>query len=332
MLHKIGENKWTLQDHPTTLIDWKLIEDDDYFRYVINEDYQHFFPQYDVCKHHVKIFNDVGRTNMRCYIQLYENNKHVSFDFNPGYYVLMTRNYSQHILEKRILRQDEFLDVIPEPDMIKTDINTFFNNSQTYKDVGSLHKRAALLFGSHGTGKTTALTRICSEHIDGGGVVIFVSTSFDDMSTLYDLRKALGPRKVILIFEELTNRIEPGQDVATVLSFFDGQYSIDNTYSIATTNYPERLPANLIDRPGRFDLVLEFKNPTAKARRKFLENYLENVSDDDIKLTENFSLAYLKEVVIQCRLTGRTVREIFNNLKEQRSKLSGSFKKGVGLA
>jgi transitional endoplasmic reticulum ATPase len=75
--------------------------------------------------------------------------------------------------------------------------------------------------------------------------------------------------------------------------------------TLATTNYPQNLDWALTDRPGRFDVRLDFGYPNEKVREKILLKYLEPLQTKDVKVkeiakkTEGFSGAYLREIVQQ---------------------------------
>ena len=78
----------------------------------------------------------------------------------------------------------------------------------------------------------------------------------------------------------------------------------DGVITIATTNYPENLDNALADRPGRFDLRINFDLPTNELREHILEKYLSEVTDEKLELsslirkTEGLSGAYLREIII----------------------------------
>ena len=74
---------------------------------------------------------------------------------------------------------------------------------------------------------------------------------------------------------------------------------------MATTNYPQNLDWALADRPGRFDVRIDFGYPNEKVRENILLKYLEPLRTKGIKVkdlakkTDGFSGAYLREIVQQ---------------------------------
>ena len=108
----------------------------------------------------------------------------------------------------------------------------------------------------------------------------------------------------------------------------------DGVITLATTNYPQNLDWALADRPGRFDLRINFGFPDVKARRLIFEKYLRNCDQKGIdykawaKKTEGYSGAYLRELAAlsimiatekSIGLTDDIISEAFRELEAQRS-------------
>jgi AAA+ superfamily predicted ATPase len=78
--------------------------------------------------------------------------------------------------------------------------------------------------------------------------------------------------------------------------------------TLATTNYPERLDAAIMDRPSRFDRKYHFALPKAEERLAFARkwsrsgetelNLSEETEERIVSETEGFSYAYLKELFV----------------------------------
>jgi SpoVK/Ycf46/Vps4 family AAA+-type ATPase len=108
----------------------------------------------------------------------------------------------------------------------------------------------------------------------------------------------------------------------------------EGVITLATTNYPQHLDWALADRPGRFDLMINFCYPDKEARRLIFEKYLTNCSQGDInykswaKKTEGYSGAYLRELAAlsfmiatekDTALNNDIITEAFTELETQRS-------------
>ena len=77
----------------------------------------------------------------------------------------------------------------------------------------------------------------------------------------------------------------------------------DGVITIATTNYAQHLDAALADRPGRFDVRLDFGLPNEELREHIIEKYLADLGvnmklNGVVQKTEGLSGAYLKEMVM----------------------------------
>ena len=77
----------------------------------------------------------------------------------------------------------------------------------------------------------------------------------------------------------------------------------DGVITLATTNYANHLDSALADRPGRFDVRLDFGLPNEEVREHILEKYLGEIKSNVnvssfVKQTEGLSGAYLRELVM----------------------------------
>ncbi len=71
---------------------------------------------------------------------------------------------------------------------------------------------------------------------------------------------------------------------------------------VATANDPTCLDAAILKRPGRFDRVVQFRNPDAALRREYYRRLSPVLKGDNfgtaIEQTEGFSFAQLRETYI----------------------------------
>ena len=70
-------------------------------------------------------------------------------------------------------------------------------------------------------------------------------------------------------------------DLSAVLNILDGTLETPGRMIILTSNYPERLDQALI-RPGRIDLILEFKKANREIIKQMYECYLEQKADEEL--------------------------------------------------
>lgn len=224
------------------------------------------------------------------------------------------------------LEMDDYINLANSDKTVGEDIQRFLNNREVFERRGMEYSRGSLAYGPQGTGKTMTIMKSVNEIVsERDDTVAFVITSdypryFDEMS---DYKKIIeGNQNVIFIIEEITDQAE---DFETILSFLDGEHSWTRSYSIATTNYPNSVPENVIDRPGRFDNIYEFSNPGADDRRKYFEKQGVDYTEEVIKQTEGFSVAHLKEIILKSDLYNQSMTDTIQEMKELKEKIQNDF-------
>lgn len=217
---------------------------------------------------------------------------------------------------------DKYIDLNSEVlNNIIKDITMFIESEDLYKELSLMYKRGILLYGEPGNGKTMIISEIARRY--GKDSRIIKITRPWDIGSLEKFKGMLEDKLTIFIFEELTEFTE--DHVMDMLNFLDGQDSWNKSLVLATTNYPESLPSNLVDRPSRFDRIIHVGNPDSNTRKKYLETVLQRKIDDDIvKKTDGYSIAYLKEICIQHRLYNKSLIETIEML-DKRKKIITKF-------
>jgi len=129
---------------------------------------------------------------------------------------------------------------------------------------------------------------------------------------------------------------------SSLLNFLDGvgnPFKGIPTFIIATTNNPERSVGALIDRPGRFDKVIEMKTPTADENYKLIKfilgDFEEEIEESDESLKEaadlaaknEFSIAHLQESVVRSLLDDITIKEAVDQLVDHKKRFKEAFSK-----
>ena len=88
----------------------------------------------------------------------------------------------------------------------------------------------------------------------------------------------------------------------TLLNCLDGVATRDGTIVVATANDPTCLDPAILRRPGRFERVIQFKNPDAALRREYYRRLSPVLTGAQfeiaIEATEGFSFAQLRETYI----------------------------------
>lgn len=96
-------------------------------------------------------------------------------------------------------------------------------------------------------------------------------------------------------------------------------------------NYPEDFPANLVDRPGRFETFIEYGNPDNEAIVKL--GALFGYTEDDVKCLfgNKLSYDYVSYILSLSKQQGLSIKETRDNEEDKRKRLSGTFKGKMGI-
>ncbi len=298
---------------------------------VLAENYASIFPEYDPQLHDIERLDYCG---LPCAVVLYDKSKPCSdVVFSPGYYDYCFDFTGQDFLKRAEAPVEEaYVDLPTAIQAFTSDISLFVANEDVYRKRGIRYRRAALLYGPPGNGKTCEIVRRCRFLVEEHDFAIITISMRHFPEALKAYRPHLYASKAkgfVFVIEELTGMVD--SDMESLLSFLDGPDSWENSYVVATTNYADKIPANLISRPGRFDLVIEVPNPDAVTRRRFLEGFTKTEVDGQVILeTDKFSIAYLREAVIKGDLEKISLLEAVRAIKQARDKVTKDFAQEVG--
>lgn len=169
----------------------------------------------------------------------------------------------------------------------------------------SLVGRGLLFIGPPGTGKTKT-GRVLMNELDA--TFIWVSSrDFRYIGPLkalalgFSMARDLAPS--VLFLEDIDTWLRGDMEFVTDLlkTEMDGIKQNKGMITIMTSNYPEKLPSALLDRPGRFHHIVNFELPGKEQRKEMISLWAGNIDekllDDIVSKTEGFSGAHLKELV-----------------------------------
>jgi AAA+ superfamily predicted ATPase len=194
--------------------------------------------------------------------------------------------------------------------IINRNIINYIENLDSYRENRLPTSRGILITGPPGTGKT-----LCCEVIVNNlkCSTIYVSTDsvseVGDIKKVYTLARKLSPCLVIVedidTLGGLDRTVRGGEHplLGEFLNCLAGMGENDGVITIATTNYAQHLDAALADRPGRFDVRLDFGLPNEELREYIIEKYLTDLGvkmklNGVVEKTNGLSGAYLKEMVM----------------------------------
>ncbi len=264
------------------------------------------------------------------------------FDVKPGIWSIQKTSKGLVLLPTSFV-SDKILDSFINTKNITDKIDCFFNKIPIYKELGfEVAKRAALLYGPAGTGKSTSITVVANKYSSDlkTAVIVWQTDKFEafEVKDFIKSFRYVGVEKIILIVEDIggveIDQVRMKSD-SSLLSLLDNQektFTIP-TFILATTNYPENFMGNLMNRPNRFDDKIEVGYPTKDQRSKLLEFFgkTDVTSESMLAIEDNkckeFSPAHIREVVIRSKLYDRSMESVIKEMCEEIKTYNESFQK-----
>lgn len=202
------------------------------------------------------------------------------------------------------------------PEVIKEDIRknllNLIDSREIYHKNGLQLKRGLIFSGVPGCGKTQTFKVLCNQT---DWTVLWVSPKHlergaKSIAQIVTLAKELSP--TIMLLEDIdlyggdrASNHNPAL-LGEMMNQLDGVQDNTDIITIATTNNKEVLEKALLDRPGRFDKVIDFPLPDEAERLKMLKVFSNGLVDETVP--------FLKKVaeVSSKGMTGAEVRELVN--------------------
>jgi AAA+ superfamily predicted ATPase len=194
--------------------------------------------------------------------------------------------------------------------MVRSDFELFFEREDWFRQHNLPYRRGYLFWGPPGNGKTATI-RVMAAHPYIQPYTLDLSDSEEKSADVLRLfEKAAENTPALLILEDLDRAFptegkrtqERTVSFQTLLNCLDGVGSQDGVIVVATANDPTCLDAAILKRPGRFDRVVQFRNPDADLRRQYYLRLGPTLTGEQFEIaieqTEGFSFAQLRETYI----------------------------------
>lgn len=252
-------------------------------------------------------------------------------DLPPGVYTLKEADNAPMRLECTPIRDDNYLPMADQKALVE-DMRLFLKSAEIYKQLdNSIYRRGYLLYGEPGTGKTAFIRNLVKQSIFKNAHIIWL-----DFIPPTNFLKALsntGTLKVLIMEELLGEGGNLSYEMKQLLDFMDGEHTIPNSITIATTNYPHFLHKNLADRPSRFDILFEMKRQPENVIKNIMERWLKRPLGENEFDMGSYTLAQLKEICLLHMFHNISLKAATVKLKDQSEKFKNNFteKKEFGL-
>jgi len=211
--------------------------------------------------------------------------------------------------------------ILPKPDIFLDDI--YLKDKSELQDfIEAVKTRSRglryLFVGEPGTGKTDTIRALISECLRVGDITVIVVDSGCriPLSLVFEYADIFSP--VLLCLDDLDilvgsrDKIFRRHELSSALEALDGFITKDENFLIATTNDRELIDAAL-RRPGRFDLIIEFK----ELDPDFYPDLVLRESKDE-RLSEVFKDERIRKKLATLKTTGAFLVTLVKHLLKPR--------------
>lgn len=208
-----------------------------------------------------------------------EEAKYVGKTFQKGIYKCSTDRNGNVTIQKIELPEVHYPYNTKDNKMILKTVNAFFKTGvrERVNQFGYIHKLGILLYGKQGCGKTSMLNYIVEKLMYEKKAIVFYCDNENELTTCMSISKQvrkIQDNPIIFVADEIDKYCRDSE--SELKQFLDGKDSIDNSLFLAATNYLERIPDTIKNRPSRFKIVHEMKGIQDE---KFIETVIRGISE-----------------------------------------------------
>jgi SpoVK/Ycf46/Vps4 family AAA+-type ATPase len=217
------------------------------------------------------------------------------------------------------------------------EIQKFWERESLFKEYDLPFKRGIMMWGPAGSGKSCIIKLITKDVIARQGIVVRFRNPGLFVTGMRFFREIEPETPVVVLMEDIDSILEQWSE-SEVLNILDGINDVRKMVFLATTNYPEKLGARIINRPSRFDKRFKIGYPNEESRRIYLEFLFKNKENAEkydlnkwVKDTNKFSIAHLKELFTAVVILGDEYAASIKTLSTMKEDISSHEDNGKEL-
>ena len=156
--------------------------------------------------------------------------------------------------------------------------------TQHLKDINFIKKTGILLYGKPGIGKSNYINYCIDNLVNNHQAIVIDLSEVGHFLCLkhggwFDKIRDLQDNMIVCVFEEFEYYFQKGYE-SDLKNFMDGIGSIDNTIMLATTNYIDKIPESIKNRPSRFKYVIPIKmGSDEKKNKEWIINTVQTIAN-----------------------------------------------------
>lgn len=166
--------------------------------------------------------------------------------------------YKYGIQENKYVKRDVRQTPVIHPTVSKVteDLEYFFDNMEDFTRYNMPGVRKVMLIGPPGTGKTSLLLRIADKYKKQHNVCFF--TDIGSLSKHLNSCSQQNVSTICFLEDAETSLNGAGSSILNMLDGVDQPIVKKGAYVVMTTNFPKRIEARILQRPGRVDQIFPF--------------------------------------------------------------------------
>ena len=194
--------------------------------------------------------------------------------------------------------------------LIRKDFETFLARESWFRAQRLPFRRGYLFHGPPGNGKTSVIRAMLNGgKLDGHSIALFSEKTDDHyLERMFQLAARHAPALIVLedidrAFPQVPSQLAPTKvSLSHLLNCLDGLGTQEGVVVVATANNPTDLDPAILQRPGRFDRVVEFPAPDGELRAAYFRKFVSHLSHAEIQEcvdhSAGLSFAQLREAYI----------------------------------